>query len=391
MEAQEHRLPTLFIIPLIQFFVGLLLFIALLHGQRDLTMLAFLVLGMVIAARLWSRLSLSGIKSYSTVDAQKVFPGETLTLKMSAENAKLLPVWLQMKVPVDGALHPSSRETTFAKESGLLWYQRAQFQWELTAQRRGVHEIGPTQVKVADLFGFFPREKEAQGSLHIIVYPRLVPLKPISLPRRDLFGVPGAKSPVQDPIYILGTRDYQHWRPARHIHWKASARHNRLQEKVFEPSEQEKVLLVVEVNRFEENDAAEAFERTIEVVASLAAQFDQKGYAVGFATNGVVEGGPAILPIGRSPQQVPSILEALARLKMKAMADLANTLNRGLQLAWGASCVHFSYERGEGYFSNRNTPVVFVVCRPRSSSEEDEPRLRGRVYRLDEIRLEEKR
>ena len=276
MEAQEHRLPTLFIVPLIQFFVGLLLFIALLHGQRDLTVLAFLVLGMVIGARVWSRLSLSGIKSYSTVDRQKVFPGQTLTLKMSAENAKLLPVWLQIKVPVDGSLHPFSRETTFAKESGLLWYQRVQFQWELTAQRRGVHEIGPAQVKVADPFGFFPREKEAQGSLHIIVYPRLVPLKPISLPRRDLFGVPGAKSPVQDPIYILGTRDYQHWQPARYIHWKASARHNRLQEKIFEPSEQEKVLLVVEVDQFAQNSAGASFERTLEVGASLAVRLVTK-------------------------------------------------------------------------------------------------------------------
>ncbi|MBW1691959.1 MAG: DUF58 domain-containing protein, partial [Deltaproteobacteria bacterium] len=49
---------------------------------------------------------------------------------------------------------------------------------------------------------------------------------------------------------MLGTRDYQNWRPARHIHWKASASHNRLQEKVFEPSEQEKVLLAVEVSQF---------------------------------------------------------------------------------------------------------------------------------------------
>jgi uncharacterized protein (DUF58 family) len=395
VQAQEDRLPSIFIIPLMQFFVGALLFIALLHGQRDLTVFALLLFAVMYGARLWSRLSLSGIQSHAIVDKEKVFPGETLFLTILAQNAKFLPVWLQMRVPVDGPLNPSSKEITFTKESGLLWYQRAQFQWELAAQRRGVHRVGPPRLKAADLFGFFTREREEKESLHVIVYPRLVPLKPMSLPRRDFFGVPGARSPVKDPIYILGTRDYQHWRPARHIHWKASARHNRLQEKVFEPSEQEKVLLVVEVDQFAGNNAGESFERTLEVVASFAVQLDQKGYAVGFATNGVVEGGPTILPIGRNPQQVASILEVLARLKMKAKADLTNTLNRGLQLAWGASCVHFSYERGvtapsvEGYFSHRNIPVVFVVCRPRPSLEEDEPRLRGKVYRLDEIRLEE--
>ena len=227
------------------------------------------------------------------------------------------------------------------------------------------------------------------------MYPRLVPLKSFSLPRRDFFGVPGAKSPVQDPIYILGTRDYQHWRPARHIHWKASARHNRLQEKVFEPSEQEKVLLVVEVSHFERENASECFERTLEVVGSLAVQSHQRGYGVGLATNGQVEGGPAVLPIGRSPQQLSSILEILARLKMRANGNRADTLYRALELPWGVSCVHFSYGQDEAtlataqYFSHRKIPMILVVCSPRGPSEKDGYKVVGKVYSLDGIRIEE--
>jgi uncharacterized protein (DUF58 family) len=395
MEAQESRLPTIFIVPLMQFFVGILLFVALLHSQRDLSVLALLVLGVMGGARLWSRVSLSGIKCYSMIDKGKVFPDEILTLHIRVENAKFLPVWLQMKVPVDGSLNPSSGDRTFTNESGLLWYQRAHFNRKLVAQQRGIHHVGPPYVKVGDLFGFFYREREEQEDLHVIVYPRLVPLKPIFLPRRDFFGVPGAKSPVQDPIYILGTRDYQHWHPARYIHWKASARQNRLQEKVFEPSEQLKILLVVDVDEFKKNNAAEDFEHTLEAVASLAVQFDQKGYAVGFVTNGVVDGGPTILPIVRNPQQLPAILEVLARLKMKVEGDLVDTLHRGLQLTWGVSCVHFSYKEDmtalttEGYFSHRKIPMVFVVCRPRSLLGDNEYKVRGKVYNLDEIRIKE--
>lgn len=388
-------MPTIFIVPLMQFLVGACLFIALLHGQRDLTVLALLVLGITIGARLWSRLSLSGIRCSSMVDKHKVFPGEPLALHVSVENAKFLPVWLQMSVPVESALDPSSGEMSFTMESGLLWYQRARFNWGLVARRRGVHRVGPPHMKVGDLFGFFPREKRAEGDLHVIVYPRLVPLKPFSLPRRDFFGVPGAKSPVQDPIYILGTRDYQHWRPARHIHWKASARHNRLQEKVFEPSEQEKVLLAVEVSQFESDNASEDFERTLEVVGSLAVQSHQRGYAVGLVTNGVVEGGPSMLPLGRSPQQLSSILEILARLKMRAHGNLADTLYRALELPWGVSCVHFSYGQDEAtlaiaqYFSHRKIPMIFVVCSPRGPSEKDGHKVVGKLFSLDEIRIEE--
>jgi uncharacterized protein (DUF58 family) len=395
METIQDRLPSAFIIPLVQFLVGVCLFIALLYGQRDLTILALLVLGITIGTNLWSRLGLSGIRCSSVVDKYKLFPGESLTLNVSAKNAKFLPVWLQMDMHVEGALDPSSGEMSFSGDCWLLWYQQAHFNWGLAARRRGVYRVGSAHMKVGDLLGFFPREKWAAGDIDVIVYPRLVPLKPLSLPSRDFFGLPGAKSPVQDPIYILGTRDYQHGRPARHINWKASARHNRLQEKVFEPSEQKKVLLAVEVSQFEKANASESFERTLEVVGSLAVESYQRGYALGLVTNGVVEGGPPFLSMGRSPQKLPSILEILARMKMRADGTITDTLNRILELPWGVSCVHFSYEQDEGtrataqYFSHRKIPMIFVVCSSRSQWEGDGHTFGGKTYWLDEIRMEE--
>jgi len=395
MESQESRVSTIFIVPLVQFLVGGLCFVALLHNQRDLAVLAILVLAVMGGARLWSRMSLSDIKCYSTVDKGKVFPGEALTLQVRVENAKFLPVWLRITMPIDGSLKASFDDTTFTNESGLLWYQRAYFNRSLVAQQRGIHYIGPLHIQVADPFGFFPRKRSEQQKLHVIVYPRLAPLKPVSLPRQDFFGLPGAKSPVQDPIYILGTRDYQHWQPARYIHWKASARHNMLQEKVFEPSEQLKALFAVDVDQFAKNNAAKEFEHTLEVVASLAVQFNQRGYAMGFVTNGVVQGGPAILPIARKSQQLSAILELLARLQMSTKADLIDTVQRGLRIGWGASCIHFSYKEDikalatEGYFSHRKIPMVFVVCHPHSLAEDNGHNVRSRVYSLDEIRIKE--
>ncbi len=395
MENLEARVPSAFIVPPVQFLSGVCLFISLLYAQRDLTLLAFLVLGTTIGARLWSRLSLSGIQCSLMVDKNKLFPGESLALHVSAKNTKFLPLWLQMSVDVDGALDSSFGEKSFTRDCGLLWYQQVRFKWGLVARRRGVYRVGTADMKVGDLLGFFPKKKRTGGDIHIIVYPKLVPLKPFSLPRRDFFGIPGARSPVQDPIYILGTRDYQHWRPARHIHWKASARHNQLQEKVFEPSEQEKVLLAVEVSQFEKYNASENFERTLEMVGSLAAQFYQRGYALGLVTNGVVKGGSSILSMGRGPQQLPSILEILARLKMRAEGNLADTLYQNLELPWNVSCVHFSYEQDEvtlataQYFSLRKIPLTSVVSTSRPKWEGDVHKLEGKVYCLDDICIEE--
>jgi uncharacterized protein (DUF58 family) len=392
MERQDRGVPTIFVVPLMQFFVGLLLFIALLHGQRDLIVLSLLVLGLVFGARLWTRISLSGIKSHSTVNKQTVFPGEKLTLRINAENKKFLPVWVQMEVPVTGPIHPSSGKRTLTKEDSLLWYQRSYFEWELTAERRGIHQIGPPHILAGDLFAFFSREKREEAFHQIIVYPRIVPLKSFPLPRRDFFGVPGAKSPVQDPIYVLGTRDYQYGQPAKYIHWKASARHHRLQEKVFEPTEQEKVLLVVDVGQFASLKAEEEFETTLEIVASLAVRMDKRRYALGLVTNGVVVGeGPAIVPIARNRQQLPAILEVLARLQMESKGDLIDTLRRGLEVHWGMSCLHFSYKEdgtvlaAEQYFKHRKTPVMFFVCQPPLPSREDRSKVFHKIHCLDDI------
>lgn len=396
MEAQDRGVPTIFVIPLMQFFVGLLLFIALLNGLRDLTILSLLVLGLVSGTKLWARISLSGIKYHSMIDKHKVFPGEKLTLRISAENKKLLPVWLQIKVPVTGPIYPSSGEVPLTKEDSLLWYQRTRFKWELTAQRRGVHQIGPPHILAGDLFAFFSREKKEEEFHHIIVYPRLAPLKSFPLPKRDFFGVPGAKSPIQDPIYILGTRDYQHGQPAKYIHWKASAHHNRLQEKISEPTEQEKILLVVDVDQFANHKAEEEFEHTLEIVASLAVRMDRRGYAVGLVTNGaIVGGGPGIVPIAKNCQQLPAILEVLARLQVESKGDLLDVLRRGLGLHWGMSCVHFSYEEdgtvvaAKEYFKHRKTPVLFFVCRPRFTSGEDWSKVWHKIHCLNDICIKE--
>jgi len=392
MEAQEGRLPSLFITLPIQIIVASLLFIALLVAQRNLAILTLIVLGLTIGTRLWSRMSLSGVTCHAAVDRGRVFPGETLHLQLEAVNAKFLPVWVQMQMNPHGSFQPVAGDENFTRESGLLWYERVCFPWALVAQRRGVHPIGLYSFRVGDLLGFYPREKEAEEAPPVIVYPRLVPLKPLSLPRRDFFGIPGAESPVQDPIYILGTREYQHWRPARFIHWKASARHSRLQEKVFEPTEQEKVLLVLAVDQFAKHGAESEFEQSLEVVASLAVRLDRQGYAVGLVTNGVPEGGgPTIVPVTRNPQHLPALLEVLARLQMASKEDLLDTLQRRFIFPWGVSCVYFSFEEDkttvatEEYFRQQNTPVIFFVCRHRAVSEEEGRKVRSRLHSLDAL------
>lgn len=397
MEGQTRGVPTLFVLPFIQVVVGALLFLSLLFGQREITALTLLVFVMTGGTKLWAMMSLRGLQCRLMVDKRKMFANETLTVRVHAENGKLLPLLLQLKVAVHPTLHPSPGETVLTKETSLLWYQRFHCQWELIARRRGVHQIGPLYLFAGDPFAFFSQREKAGDSYHILVYPRLVPLKSFPLPRHDFFGCPGDKSPVNDPVYILGTRDYQPGQCAKYIHWKASARHNILQEKVFEPTKQEKLLLVIDVEQFAEANARKQFERTLEVVASLALKLDRGGHAVGLVTNGVLTGGgSSIVPVARSHRQLPAILEVLARLEMKPQRGLMEMMRSSLDLPWGVSGAYFSYEEDgeiavvEQYFANRKTPVVFFVTRLRAAAEKERPKLRREIRRTEDLSLQEK-
>jgi uncharacterized protein (DUF58 family) len=398
MEVEVRRVPSLYLTSLILAFVGAFLLAGLLNARRDLTIASILVFAVVVGAKLWTRWSLSSIACHTAVDRRKLFPGETLRLKVGVENGKLLPVWFSVTVPASGALRVCGGGEEAAGESGLLWYQGTRFEWELSAERRGVHSLGPSRITSGDLLGFYPKEKVFDETHEVIVYPRLVPLRSLPLPRRDFFGVPGATSPVQDPVYILGTRDYQSGRPARYMHWKATARHHRLQEKVFEPSEQEKILIVIETDQFARHGARDEFEDALEVVASVVLWLDQQGCATGLVTNGGMTGGYSpIVPIRRNQGQLPSLLEALARLRMEPADALLELLRHGPGLPWGTSCLYFALDDGgvaraaREHFNYRNAPTLFFFSRSPSVSGEDGLRHGMAARRLAEIRGERAR
>lgn len=370
MVVEEGRETTLLKIGLVQLIIVALLTFSLISHQRNLTLLLLTLLAFVYGARLWSRFSLAGLTAASAFDRARVFPGEEVQLTISAENPKLLPVWLQVIVPVPGELHDGSELTASVREQGLLWYQSVVFNWRLVPQSRGIYRLGPPRMVVGDLMGIYPREMARKGDLlDLIVYPRLVPLRPFAQIRRDLFGSPGAKSPVEDPIYLLGTREYQAGRPSRYIHWTASARLNRLQERVFEPSCQARVLFILDVTPFAAEKAVDLFEQSLEGLASLAMECERQGFAVGLATNGTIAGDRSpVISVARSAGQAILILETLAGIEMKASPPLAGNLRKMKGVDSGLSCVLFALHREESLAESpamlrqKNVPVSTVYC-----------------------------
>jgi len=349
MTKKSWRGPSsLFLLPAFQLLLAGLLLFALSQGQRELAVLSFLLLALGTGARLWTAISQKGLALGSTVDRERVMPGEKITLGLHLANDKVWPVWVQVKAPLPDALLLAPAAGQLATRGSLLWYQKAQVTWELTAVRRGVQTLGPFKLQSGDIFDFFAETTEVSRCHEVLVYPRLAPLGPLYLPKSELFGVPGPKNPVQDPAYILGTREYSHGQPARHIHWKASARHDRLQEKVFESTRHEKVLLTVDVASFRNAVALKEFERALEVVAAVASRLDRQGHPVGLSTDCLLaESVPAAVPVGRTTRQLALIMDLLARLTLESALGTRDPTITPLAHGQGTTLLYFAYGMDE--------------------------------------------
>jgi uncharacterized protein (DUF58 family) len=366
VERYQRGVSSVFVIWITLTLVVLCLGIALIKGARHLSVLCISILVTMGGLKAWTTAGKSNVHYEVEPGATRLFPGDLLHVRLVAENLKFLPMSFEAHIPFEPGLQLASGETRLDARGTLLWFESSDLGWDLRAVRRGVYAVGPPVYETGDPLGFYVNENRTDGHFEVVVYPRIVHLRPFSLPRRLFFGTPGGESPVDDPVYILGTVDYHHSRPARYIHWKASARHNRLQQKVFEPTVQEKVLIVLDVAGFCGEPLLQAFEQTIEVVASLAAMLDRQGCAVGLVTNGATKQGNCTVPIARNPFQMAAILETLARVTNRPDMAVTDLIQRNPSAQGGTTSVYFAHEaNGEtdaalSLFRSRRIPVVFL-------------------------------
>jgi uncharacterized protein (DUF58 family) len=124
----------------------------------------------------------------------------------------------------------------------------------------------------------------------LLVYPRLAVLPPIVEHARFPYGSRAAKPPTpEDPASFAGIRDYRPGDPRRWVDWKASARRLKLQTRVFSPTSQDSMLIVLNMqtmpHAWQGYDAA-ATEDMISVAAALLQQAATSRHPFGLAANG---------------------------------------------------------------------------------------------------------
>ncbi|MEZ4639368.1 MAG: DUF58 domain-containing protein [Caldilineaceae bacterium] len=304
----------------------------------------------------WGALSLAGLTYERRFSEIRAFQGEQIQLTLTVSNRKPLPLtWLSIEdsfpavLPVDGKTITLNRATNLG-EFRSFWmpnaFQRVQRHFTVDCVERGFHRFGPTQLSTGDGFGFFGRTVTLPEEQRLIVYPRLYSVDELNLPAKNPFGERRAHERLfEDPLRTVGIREWQQADDPRRIHWKATARHGEMLSRLYEPSREEQIVIVLNVAtmlRHWHGIIPELMERVISVAASLAVIAAEERHAVGLIANGVLPGSdqPLRLLPGRAPDQVMRILELLAAVTPFASTQIETLLlHEAPRLSWGATIV----------------------------------------------------
>jgi len=367
--------------------LALLIFLVLAawSGHVVIVILLGLALSAAGLAKLWSRLSLAGVSCQRFLSENRAFPGEEIELKLRLTNRKLLPLpWVQVddEIPDQLALPDTtplgSRPGTrlLSNTASLLWYTGISWRYPLHCQKRGYYTLGPIMVTSGDIFGFYPRSANQLLTDQVIVYPRLFPITKLALPSLHPVGETQAERRIfADPTRTIGVRDYSPHDSLKYVHWKASARHQNLQVKVFEPTTTLKVALFLAVDSFQgEGITEDDFELGVSTAASVANFIVQQRSQVGLFANSALPDSeqPIQLFPGGGLYQLITILEALAKVSLSP----SGSFEEFLQEEWG----HFPW----------GTTIILVISRPPETLPELIVRIKEAGYKLVVLQIGER-
>ena len=304
--------------------------------------LAIVVLLLEAVRGIWSRFGLGQVAYRRSFDRDRITWGEEIPTTIEVWNRKRLPLaWLRAEDEASPGVVVRERSLVVGGQGSnvlrnawtLAPYERVSRAFHVSAERRGVYELGPVGLTVGDLFAREAARVELPATDLFLVRPRTVPTS--ALHRRDTWGGQDrARAGLsEDPSRFAGIREYAPGDPLRRVHHRASARLGRPIVKRFEPSRDREVLIALDVETGDGPawagvDDGEEVEALFVVAASLARSLALERAAFGLAAAGYhrAESRFASIAVSEAPGQLERVLDLLARLSAHPSAPFDRLL-----------------------------------------------------------------
>lgn len=324
--------------------VGLVLaaLIGAYFANQDIRVIFYRVIVLLTAvglvAVIWTLLSLRGIQvqRFSRINRQQV--GQVFEERFEIQNSsRISHLWLEIDDLSEIRGKRGSKVLT-----NIYGRQRRSYFSRTLLTQRGSFALGPTVIASGDPFGFFSKSRETPAEKALIVLPYMVRLNHFPGPAGKLPGGRALrKKSLEVTPYAAGVREYNPGDPLSRIHWRTTARKDKLMVKEFEQDPHADVWIMldsykgVHVSIAEEQEPApeepfwglpqkqqqmmapDTFEYAVSAAASIAGYYIGQGKSVGFASAGKFLN---VIPAERGERQLAKILETLAFVR--AVGDL---------------------------------------------------------------------
>ncbi|MDX9976176.1 MAG: DUF58 domain-containing protein [FCB group bacterium] len=189
-------------------------------------------------------------------------------------------------------------------------------EYECYFRKRGVYRLKQIEVATRFPFGLIERVLKFDQPAELLVLPQTISVSAhMEEARVDLGDYQSHQKGLGSGLY--GLRGYTPEFPARDIHWKISARRGNLVVREYESEERRRAIVILDnrIQRTQQREMADAFERAIVLTASVVEWLCQTDHEVELRT------ASGIVGFGTGGGHVARCRRALARLEMVDPAD----------------------------------------------------------------------
>jgi uncharacterized protein (DUF58 family) len=369
-------------------FYGLIIFclvIGVLSERAFLFNLAYALGAVLLGSFLWSWTAVNWVGISRYTQARRAQVGRTLDEVFVVHNTSLIPkLWLEIR---DHSNMPNHNASYVVPT--LMPRRRHRWEAHTVCTRRGEYTLGPMTIVSGDPFGLFQFPRRIAAMSSIIVYPPTVPIHRFATPIGTLSGGESVRRRAHFvTTNASGVRDYQPGDSFNRIHWRSTARRDRMMVKEFELDPLADVWIFLDLSRESLVERPQARENNgpifaplpnlppsteeyaVTIAASLAQYFVEKGRALGFTTYSPHR---EIVQPDRGPRQLTRILEILAIARSETDLSLRQML--GLEASFlgrGTSAVIVTASQDPGWaaeahtLARRGIRVICVLIDPRS-------------------------
>jgi len=315
--------------------VGLLAFVVLIAAQVSgwnvLDTLFFVLVGVLLVAYLWSRLSLRSLALSRDTRTDRAQVGQTLEERLRIENTgRTAKLWLEVRDYSTLPGHPSavSQVLHLPPKQPYVWRVRTR------CTQRGKFTIGPLTLRGGD-----PAERVIPQVTDLLVYPATVDVSAFAISVGEL---PGGAATQRRTHYVTpnaaGVREYMFGDSFNRIAWSTTARIGKLMVKEFELDPTTDVWVLLDLYHGShvtapppqpgvpeplDEWAVSTEETAVTVASSVMQHFLEQGRNVGLVARGA---HTEILNTDRGERQTLKMLESLAVVHADGSTDLGEVL-----------------------------------------------------------------